>query len=58
VSFIAPKEGTYIIQLREAAYGGDNKCFYRLHVGTFPRPKTAYPMGGMMGQETGAEIPG
>src|SRR5882762_2628948 len=51
VSFIAPKDGTYIIQLREAAYGGDNKCFYRLHVGTFPRPKTVYPMGGMIGQE-------
>jgi hypothetical protein len=51
VSFIAPKDGAYTIQLREAAYGGDNKCFYRLHVGTFPRPKTVYPMGGMIGQE-------
>src|SRR5437870_1710323 len=51
VQFTAPKDGTYIIQLREAAYGGDNKCFYRLHVGTFPRPKTVYPMGGMVGQE-------
>jgi hypothetical protein len=51
VSLIAPKDGTYIIQLREAAYGGDNKCVYRLHVGAFPRPKTVYPLGGMVGQE-------
>jgi hypothetical protein len=58
VSFIAPKDGTYIIQLREAAYGGDNKCFYRLHVGTFPRPKTVYPMGGMLGQELAVKFLG
>ena len=51
LQFSAPKDGTYIIQLREAAYGGDNKCFYRLHVGNFPRPKTVFPMGGMVGQE-------
>ena len=58
LQFTAPKDGTYIIQLREAAYGGDNKCFYRLHVGTFPRPKTAFPMGGMVGQELAVKFLG
>src|SRR3954464_6657194 len=58
LQFTAPKDGTYIIQLREAAYGGDNKCFYRLHVGTFPRPKTAFPMGGMVGQELSVKFLG
>ena len=36
-SFIAPADGTYIVQVRDSAYGGDGDCRYRLHVGTFPR---------------------
>jgi len=36
LSLIAPRTGTYIVQLREATYGGSDKSHYRLHVGTFP----------------------
>jgi len=50
VSLIAPKDGTYILQLREATYGGDDKCQYRLHLGSFPRPVTVYPLGGKAGE--------
>lgn len=49
-SIIVPEDGAYVIQVREAAYGGNNRCHYRLHVGSFPRPRAVYPAGGMAGE--------
>ena len=49
ISLIAPHDGTYILQLREATYGGSSDCHYRLHVGNFPRPTSVYPLGGKAG---------
>jgi hypothetical protein len=51
VSYVAEEDGTYIIQLRESSYGGDGNCQYRLHVGTFPRPRAVFPPGGQEGAE-------
>jgi Quinohemoprotein amine dehydrogenase, alpha subunit domain III len=51
-SIVAPADGQYIIEVREAAYGGNGACRYRLHVGTFPRPTAVYPAGGKAGEET------
>ncbi len=45
-STIVPEDGKYIIELHEASYGGSDSSYYRLHVGTFPRPMMAFPMGG------------
>lgn len=50
-SIIAPADGTYIVQVRESTYGGDNKSKYRLHIGAFPQPTVVYPPGGQAGQE-------
>ena len=50
-SVVAPEDGKYIIEVRESAYGGSGSCRYRLHVGTFPRPKAVYPAGGKLGEE-------
>jgi hypothetical protein len=50
VSFLAPSDGTYVMQLRETTYGGDDRCQYRLHIGSFPRPTLVYPMGGQAGE--------
>lgn len=50
LSFVAPEEGTYYVQVRETSYGGDGNCRYRLHVGTFPRPTAVYPAGGKAGE--------
>jgi hypothetical protein len=50
VSFLAPQDGTYILQLREITYEGNDSCQYRLHVGTFPRPTAVFPPGGQTGQ--------
>jgi hypothetical protein len=50
VSFIAPKDGPFIIEVRESAFGGSGDSHYRLHVGTYPRPMVVFPLGGQVGQ--------
>ncbi len=50
-SVVIPADGTYIVQVRESAYGGNGACNYRLHVGTFPRPTAIVPAGGKLGEE-------
>jgi hypothetical protein len=49
-SVIAPADGPYIVMVRESAYGGGGNDLYRLHVGEFPRPLVAYPLGGKIGE--------
>ncbi|MDQ3331949.1 MAG: PPC domain-containing protein [Planctomycetota bacterium] len=51
-SLIAPEDGRYVIQVRDGSYQGNGNCFYRMHVGEFPRPLAVYPAGGPVGQET------
>lgn len=47
-----PADGKYIIRVRESAYGGSPASYYRLHVGSFPRPSAVFPLGGKIGEET------
>jgi hypothetical protein len=49
-SVMVPRDGTYVIQVRESAFGGSDRCHYRLHVGTFPRPLAIFPAGGRFSQ--------
>ena len=53
VSILVPHDGTYLIQLRESTYGGNDNCHYRLHLGGFPRPTAVYPLGGKAGDDEG-----
>jgi Bacterial pre-peptidase C-terminal domain len=50
-SMLAPKDGAYIIQLRDSTYGGNANSHFRLHVGTFPRPTGVFPAGGRPGEK-------
>jgi hypothetical protein len=50
VSLVAPKDGTYIIRLRDSTYGGADNYHYRLHIGSFPRPTAVFPPGGKAGE--------
>ncbi|MFD2256753.1 hypothetical protein ACFSSA_08700 [Luteolibacter algae] len=50
LSVIVPEDGDYGIIIREAAYEGNNNCAYRLHIGTFPRPTSVFPLGGKPGE--------
>ncbi|MFV0442808.1 MAG: PPC domain-containing protein [Planctomycetaceae bacterium] len=51
VSLIVPKDGKYIIQMRDAAYQGDSRSYYILSVGDFPRPQGVIPAGGKPGEK-------
>ncbi len=58
VSFVAPADDTCLVALRESAWGGSEKCHFRLHVGTFPQPLVAYPPGGQAGQPLAVQLIG
>lgn len=57
-SLVVPEDGDYYVYVREASYGGNDACRYRLHVGTFPRPTVAFPAGGPPGQEVDVKFLG
>jgi hypothetical protein len=49
-SIVAPEDGDYRVVVRESAYEGNDSCQYRLHIGSFPRPKAIHPLGGKPGE--------
>ena len=51
LSFVAPEDGTYFVELREAAFGGDLDSVYQLHIGDHARPTVCYPPGGLADSE-------
>ena len=51
LSILAPDEGRYVVQIREASYAGDDNSRYRLHIGSFPRPTAVSPPGGKAGEK-------
>ena len=55
-SYMAEKAGKYIIEVRESAFGGNDRCQYRLHVGDFPRPLSIVPAGGRPGETISAYV--
>ncbi len=57
-SLIVPADGVYVISVRDASLGGGDQSRYRLHVGTFPRPRVAYPPVGRPGERLVAALLG
>ncbi|MCA8998428.1 MAG: peptidase [Planctomycetaceae bacterium] len=51
VSVVAPADGKYIVQVRDASYNGDGNAVYMLSVGNFPRPRAVIPAGGKPGEK-------
>ncbi len=51
LGIIAPEDGKYRVILRETTNSGQGPCNYVLHIGSHPRPTTAYPGGGRAGTE-------
>ena len=58
LSVVAPEDGEYTVLIRESSFGGNGNCRYRLHIGSFPRPKVAYPAGGPAGSEVNVRFIG
>jgi hypothetical protein len=52
LSILAPEDGHYIIEVRDASYGGNANSRYRLHVGNFPIATAVFPAGGKRGEPT------
>lgn len=50
LAFKAPKAGTYRVMIRDSSFSGYDQAFYRLHVGTFPRPIAVIPAGQKPGE--------
>ncbi len=55
VTFTAPHDGPFIVQLRESTLSGAATP-YRLHLGTFPRPMSVFPPGGQAGRGLSLEM--
>ncbi len=49
ISFVAPSDGAYLIEVRQRIFRPHHWGFYRLHVGEFARPLAVYPAGGKSG---------
>ena len=58
VSIIAPTDGKYVVQIRESSYGGNGSCYYRCHIGNYPRPMAIVPSGGKPGQKVAVKFLG
>jgi hypothetical protein len=58
VSLIAPVGGTYLVQVRETAFGGGPGNTFALHIGDFPRPSIVFPPGATSGKTARLELVG
>lgn len=50
-SIIIPEDGPYTIVVRESSYEGNPDSQYRMHIGTFPRPRAIFPPAAKPGEE-------
>lgn len=50
VSRLAPRDGRYFVEVSQQMHTPGERCFYRLHLGTFAQPTTAFPLGGQPGE--------
>lgn len=50
-SIIVPEDGPYTILVRESSYQGNSASQYRMHIGTFPRPRAVFPPAVKPGEE-------
>lgn len=55
---IAPADGTYVVAVREASYGGGDNFAYRLHVTSAARPIVAFPPGAQAGETLSVKLLG
>jgi hypothetical protein len=51
-SIVVPETGDYLVQVRETGFAGQEGYHYRVHIGTFPRPRAAFPVAAQLGTKT------
>jgi hypothetical protein len=57
-SIPVPKDGRYVVMVRDASFGGGANFHFRMHVGTFPRPHVIFHCGGVAGTSLAAQFLG
>ncbi len=55
---VIEKPGSIQLVVRESAYGGSDRCHYRLHVGQFPLARAAVPASVRLGEESAVQFVG
>lgn len=58
LSLIAPKDGRYVIVVRDSGYEGNDNNWYVMHVGSFVRPAVTFPLGGKPGERMDVQFMG
>ncbi|MCU1238793.1 MAG: hypothetical protein JWP63_6760, partial [Candidatus Solibacter sp.] len=58
LSIVAPKAGSYFIEIKQQIYVPPRQAYYRAHIGTFSRPTAIYPAGGKAGAILSARVLG
>ena len=49
LSIVAPKTGTYFIEIKQQVFYRPQQSWYRAHIGNFSRPLALFPAGGQTG---------
>ncbi len=58
LSFKAPKDGTYVLEIRDSIYRGREDFVYRITIGRIPFVTGVFPLGGRPGQATSVKLSG
>jgi hypothetical protein len=58
LSLIAPRSGSYFVEIQQKLFEPPRQAWYRAHIGTFSRPTAIYPAGGQAGTVIEAKILG
>ncbi len=58
LSILAPRTGTYFVEIAQQIYQAPRQAWYRAHIGTFSRPTGVFPAGGQAGETIDAKILG
>ncbi|HEY1495970.1 MAG TPA: PPC domain-containing protein, partial [Candidatus Solibacter sp.] len=58
LSVVAPKTGSYFIEIRQQIFYPPRQAYYRAHIGMFSRPTAIFPAGGQAGTTISARILG
>jgi hypothetical protein len=58
VSVMAPRGGSYYVEIRQQIFYPPRQAWYRAHIGTFSRPTAIFPAGGQAGSTIEARVLG
>ncbi|HUS08478.1 MAG TPA: hypothetical protein VMZ52_19390 [Bryobacteraceae bacterium] len=58
IDYTFPREGNYIVEIHDARFSKQEQNFYRLKIGSYSYPQSAFPLGGKRGESVDIEFRG